>query len=108
MIPTELPDSSSDLIISSNADCEKINLSGYRTITVYANLCNSMKGDIVISNNNNLQSILIKMNSFTNVQSLTISNNINLVSIRVEGGSGWDGAFLYIKYFTLSSYPSIS
>lgn len=107
-IPFASTPSAGDLIISSDNEFNKLHENYWSSITVNANLCNSMNGDLDISNNPNLQSIVIKMNSFTNVRSLTISNNINLVSIRFEGGSCWDGAFLFIHTFTLSSFLSFS
>ena len=98
----------SDLIISSDSDCDKIEENTWKSITVNAGLCNSMIGDLNISNYTNLQSITIKASTtlqqmtLSNLNSLTISNNPNLKSFVVEDGNyqngyGNFGGFINVK-----------
>ena len=61
--------------------------------------CNDITGDINISNNPYLQSIVVKKKSFMNVNSLTISNNPLLQTIEADGADGayGEGSFRNIK-----------
>ena len=87
-----------DLVITSDSDdeCNKINLKHWKSITVNAGLCNSMKSDLAISNYGFLRTIVIKSsstsakNTLGNVKLLTISNNPLLEDFVTE-----DGYYLY-------------
>lgn len=79
----------------------KITESGWSSITVNDNLCNSITTELVISNSNCLQYIYVKTSSFRNIISLTISNNPSLSSFITEMY-----AFQYLDYLTISSMLS--
>ena len=53
-------------------------------------LCNSLTSNLTISNYPCLESIVVKKNSFKNLNSLVISNNSQLSSIVTENGQDWD------------------
>ena len=95
------------LVISSNSDCYKINQNGWTSITVNEGYCNSITGDINISNNPCLQSIVVKKRAFMNVNSLTISNNPLLQTIETDGNTSYNSnPFENLKsYVLISSYP---
>ena len=75
--------------------------SGWSSITVKEGYCDSLSGDLVLSNNNCLQYIYVKTSSFRNIISLTISNNPSLSSFITEMY-----AFQYLDYLTISSMLS--
>ena len=79
----------------------KITESGWSSITVSDNLCNSITTELVISNSNCLQYIYVKTNSLRNIISLTVSNNPSLSSIVTEMY-----ALRYVDYLTFSSLLS--
>ena len=87
------------LTVSSDSDCEKLQEHGWKSITVNSGLCNSMRGNLSISNNPCLQSITVNGQSFYNLNSLTIENNPQLTSINTVGTY----AFWYTTTLTLSS-----
>ena len=76
----------------------KITESGWSSITVNDNLCNSITTELVISNSNCLQYIYVKTNSLRNIISLTVSNNPSLSSIVTEMY-----ALRYVDYLSFSS-----
>ena len=94
------------LTVSSDSDCEKLQEHGWTSIIVNSGLCNSMRGNLSISNYPCLESIDIKKNSLRNLNSLVISNNPQLSSIAIEDGDGYPyytGAFYYVKSVKISS-----
>ena len=58
--------------------------SGWSSITVKEGYCNSLSGDLVISNNPCLQYIYLQDNTLSNIQSIVLSNLTNLSLIRTE------------------------
>ena len=58
------------LTVSSDYDCEKLQEHGWTLITVNSGLCNSMRGNLSISNYPCLQSIEINSNSLQNLNSI--------------------------------------
>ena len=71
---------------------------------------NEMKGDLVLSQLENLESIVVKKNSWKNVDSLWIHNDPVLKKIEIEGGSGGmidpsknTGPFYYVKSVMIES-----
>ena len=81
-----------DLVITSDSECGNINLKHWKSITVNAGLCNSMKSNLDISNYGFLRTIVIKSSSTSakttlgNVKVLTISNNPLLEDFVTEDG----------------------
>ena len=73
--PTTIPPTASDLVISSEADCEKIKEKGWKSITVNEGLCNSMTDDLDISFYPYLEWIRVE-DSLKNIHSLTISSKM--------------------------------
>ena len=93
--PTTLPPVDPGvLIVSNNNDCDKLLQNGWITITVNEGLCNSMTGDLLISNYLSLESIDIKRDSLRDLNKLVISNNPKLTSIVTEYGS-WDSSAMH-------------
>ena len=86
------------LTVSSDSDCEKLHQDRWTSITVNSGLCNSMRGNLSISNYPCLQSIEINSNSLQNLNSLVISNNPQLNSIVTK-----DSALYYVQSVTISS-----
>ena len=70
------------LIISSDADCSKINQKWWRSIEVGENLCNT-RTSLNMVDYVNLESLQVGSNSLTAVTSLTISNAKNFKSLTV-------------------------
>lgn len=71
---------------------------------------NEMKGDLVLRQLENLESIVVKKNSWKNVDSLWISDNPVLKSIIIEDGDGGmidpsknTGPFYYVKSVVIES-----
>ena len=58
--------------------------SGWSSITVKEGYCNSLSGDLVISNNSCLQYIYLQDNTLSNIQSIVLFNLTNLSLIRIE------------------------
>ena len=58
--------------------------SGWSSITVKEGNCDSLSGDLVISNDNCLQYIYLQDNTLSNIQSIVLSNLTNLSLIRIE------------------------
>ena len=85
------------LVIENEDDCEKIYESGWSSITVKDDYCNSLTGNLIISDNNCLQYILLQSDVLSNIQSVEISNLTNLSLIRT------DYSFYYTTSLTLSS-----
>ena len=98
-----------DLVISSDADCEKIKQNGWTSITVNAGLCNSMTDDLDISNYYYLESITVKgstsskVSTLGNLNSLTISNNPLLKSIVTTDGYGYYSGTYYAPFVNVKS-----
>ena len=86
------------LTVSSDSDCEKLHQDRWTSITVNSGLCNSMRGNLSISNNPCLQAIEINSNSLQNLNSFVISNNPQLNSIVTK-----DSALYYVQSVTISS-----
>ena len=59
--------------------------------------CNTINGDVYISNFPNLRSIRVKKNSFKNLNLLTIQNNTQLETIVIEDGVSTGGGFQKVK-----------
>ena len=58
--------------------------SGWSSITVKEGYCDSLSGDLVISNDNCLQYIYLQGYTLSNIQSVVLSNLTNLSLIRIE------------------------
>ena len=72
------------LVVASDSDCYKLSQSGWSSITVNNELCNSMSS-LTISNNECLQYIYVQQSSLYKIQSLSLSNLPELVFIITEG-----------------------
>ena len=59
-------------------------------LVITKDVCNDMKGDVVIEGLHCLKSILVKRNSMMNLNRLKICNCAMLETIETEDGSGWD------------------
>ena len=86
------------LTVSSDSDCEKLHQDRWKSITVNEGLCNSMRGNLSISNYPCLQSIVLKRNTLKYLNSFVISNNPQLNSIVTK-----DSALYYVQSVTISS-----
>ena len=75
------------LTVSSDSDCEKLHQDRWTSITVNSGLCNSMRGNLSISNYPYLQSIMLKKNSLKYLNSFVISNNPQLTTLTIEDGT---------------------
>ena len=71
--------------------------SGWSSITVKEGYCDSLSGDLVISNNSCLQYIYLQDNTLSNIQSVVLSNLTYLSLIRIEN------SLSQISSLTLSS-----
>ena len=98
------------LVVSSNSDCNKLLIDGWKSITVNSGKCNSMISNLTITDNPCLESIVIKKNSLKNLNSLVISNNLQLSRIETEDGNGEygdesrnTGVCYYVKNVEISS-----
>ena len=58
--------------------------SGWSSITVKEGYCDSLSGDLVISNDNCLQYIYLQDYTLSNIQSVILFNLTNLSLIRIE------------------------
>ena len=58
--------------------------SGWSSITVKERYCDSLSGDLVLSNDNCLQYIYLQDYTLSNIQSVVLSNLTNLSLIRTE------------------------
>ena len=58
--------------------------SGWSSITVKEGYCDSLSGDLVISNNSCLQYIYLQGYTLSNIQSVILFNLTNLSLIRIE------------------------
>ena len=58
--------------------------SGWSSITVKEGYCDSLSGDLIISNNSCLQYIYLQDNTLSNIQSVALFNLTNLSLIRIE------------------------
>ena len=67
------------------------------------NCLNEWKGDLVIDNYPNLQSIVVKKRSLNNLNSLKICNCEKLETIETEDGDWEDGAFNNVKNVIIES-----
>ena len=86
-IPPTIITPGEPLVIESDSDCSKLLQTNWQSITVNEGLCNSMTGDLLISNYLSLESIEIKRDSLRDLNKLVISNNPKLTSIVTEYGS---------------------
>ena len=75
------------LVITSDSDCEKLHQDRWTSITVNSGLCNSMRGNLSISNYPCLQSIVLKRNTLKYLNSFVISNNPQLTTLTIEDGT---------------------
>ena len=75
------------LTVSSDSDCEKLQEHGWKSITVNSGLCNSMRGNLSISNYLCLQSIVLKRNTLKYLNSFVISKNPQLSTLTIEDGT---------------------
>ena len=91
--------------IASDSECGNINLKHWKSITVNAGLCNSMKSELDISNYGFLRTIVIKSSSTSaistlgNVKLLTISNNPLLEDFVTEDGYYSSSDLNKIRYY---------
>ena len=58
--------------------------SGWSSITVKEGYCDSLSGDLIISNNSCLQYIYLQDNTLSSIQFISLSNLTNLSLIRIE------------------------
>ena len=72
-------------------------------MVIEEDVCNYMRGDVVIKGLNCLRSILVKKNSMNNVNSLKICNCELLEKIEVNGGNQDNGALRNVKSVEISS-----
>ena len=63
--------------------------------------CNTINGDVYISNFPKLRTITVKKNSFKNLNLLTIRNNTQLETIVIEDGVSAEGGFHKVKTVVL-------
>ncbi len=75
------------LTVSSDSDCEKLHQDRWTSITVNSGRCNSMRGNLSISNYPCLQSIVLKRNTLKYLNSFVISNNPQLTTLTIEDGT---------------------
>ena len=58
--------------------------SGWSSITIKEGYCDSLSGDLVISNDNCLQYIYLQDNALSGIETIVLSNLTNLSLIRTE------------------------
>ena len=85
------------LTVSSDSDCEKLHQDRWTSITVNSGRCNSMRGNLSISNYRCLQSIVLKRNTLKYLNSFVISNNPRLSTLTIEDGT----------YYSLTNIESV-
>ena len=89
------------IVIKNENDCLRIhNL--IKELEIGENCFNKWKGDLVIKNYPNLQSIVVKKDSLNNLKSLNFCNCEKLKTIEIEDGD-WDGAFENVKNVIIES-----
>ena len=74
------------LIISEEADCVKLTQSGWSSIYVKKNLCNSLTSDLILTNETCLQFIFIDGESLRNIRSLQLNHNTELREFVMSDG----------------------
>ena len=76
-----------------------------KELEIGENCLNEWKGDLIITNYPNLQSIIVKKNSLRNLNSLKICNCDKLKTIEVEGGDifRYNGAFNNVRNVIIES-----
>ena len=83
-------------------------------LVITKDVCNDMKGDVVIEGLHCLKSILVKRNSMMNLNRLKICNCAMLETIETEDGSDWNkenetyyAAFENVKSVEISSLTDL-
>ena len=90
------------LVIRTNRHFSQLNqLVG--VIEIAEDCCNDLVIDLEICNYSNLERIVVKKNSLKNLNSLVISNNLQLKSIETKDGGYETGAFYNVKIVEISS-----
>ena len=81
------------------------NLPNLQEMIIGEGCFNEWKDDLLIENYPNLEKIVVKKNSFMNLNSLKICNNDKLKTIEIENGTwnGDNGAFLNVKNVIIES-----
>ena len=74
------------LVVASDSDCYKLSQSGWSSITVNEEICNSISR-LTIPNNECLQYIYVQAESLEEIRSLSLSNLPELILIITENRS---------------------
>ena len=91
------------LVVRTNRHLSQLNQL-VSVLEIVDDCCNDLEIDLRICNYSNLERIVVKKNSFRNLNSLVISNNPQLKSIEVKGCiHKRNGAFWYVKIVEISS-----
>ena len=94
-------------VILKDIDNERIVHSLISELMIDERCGNEFKGDLSLCGFDYLERIVVKKNSFQNVNCLKISDNSVLNSIEIEGGminnEGFTGSFVDVKSVTISS-----
>ena len=88
------------LIISEEADCVKLTQSGWSSIYVKKNLCNSLTSDLILTNETCLQFIFIDGESLRNIRSLQLNHNTELREFVMSDGLWEDEEEVSVSYST--------
>ena len=90
-----------NIVIKNERDWNDLNHQ-VTELVVDEDVCNDMKGDLVIENLNYLKSILVRKNSMKNLNSLKIRNCELLEKIKTEGYHDGKGSFNNVKIVEIS------
>ena len=93
-----------NIVIKNEEDCMKFH-DLIKELEIGKNCLNEWKGDLVIENYPNLQSIVVKKESLQNLNSLKICNCENLKTINIEDGDidDWSSAFCNVNEVIINS-----
>ena len=80
-------------------------------LVINEDACNELETDLVLSGFSNLETLVIKKNTFSNLNSFKICNNEKLREIDIEDGEEWqvddqlyaDGSFWYVDTVVIES-----
>ena len=92
------------IVIEDNCEEDDLRIHDLiKELEIGENCLNKWKGDLVIENYPNLQSIVVKMNTLRNLKSLKICNCEKLKTIEIENGDWEDGAFYFVRNVIIES-----
>ena len=107
--PTPVMDTCMDLTITEESDCDLLSITGWKSISVGANLCNSLTSDLLISNDYCLEWINVGSNSLKNLGYIAITHNPKLHTLTFQDASDVSlSSMQYTKSILIDYNPKLS